>query len=251
MTWLRPPTTEPLAVPPGTVDVWRACLADVPAAAHALLLRLLSPSERIRSHRIRVAASRREFELARGILRAILSRYLAVHPERIRFETEADGKPRLAAGVWRFSLSHSRDLALYAVAHERDLGIDIERIRPELPARTLAERYFAPVEVAALAALPDHEVAEAFFAIWTCKEAYLKARGVGLGEALDKVVVTLGPGREPHLSHTTREVSGWSLLTLEPARGYAGALAMMGSATRIRSWTWQPGQATGPGRVGG
>ena len=88
-------------------------------------------------------------------------------------------RPGFAANDLRFNLSHSHDLAMYAFALARDVGVDIEMIRADAANDRIAENFFSPTEVAMLRALPHERQVEGFFNCWTRKEAYVKARGAG------------------------------------------------------------------------
>jgi 4'-phosphopantetheinyl transferase len=140
-----------------------------------------------------------------------------------------------------FNLSHSHRLALLAVARDREVGVDIEYLRVDVATEPLAEHFFSPQEVAALRALPDGLQAEAFFAAWTRKEAYIKARGRGLTSPLDQFAVSLSPGEPAKLlwvQGDDQEASRWSLRRLDPGPGYAGALAAESDDWALAFWQW-------------
>ena len=118
------------------------------------------------------------------------------------------------------------------MARERELGVDIEKIRAGVEREGIAERFFSPGEVAALRAAPVEERDEAFFRCWTRKEAYVKARGGGLSIPLDSFEVTLG--RERAALSRASDSEGWTMAALEPAPGYAGALVVEGSVAPPR-----------------
>jgi 4'-phosphopantetheinyl transferase len=114
-------------------------------------------------------------------------------------------------------------MAVYAVSRTREVGIDIEQINAQFAHDQIPERFFSAAEVAALRALPESLQIEAFFQIWTRKEAYVKARGLGLSLPLDSFDVSLG---EP--ARFLRGTGGWSIESIEPAPGYAAALVAQG-----------------------
>jgi 4'-phosphopantetheinyl transferase len=190
----------------------------------------LGAEERARSARFRFERDRRRFVVAHGTLRDLLGRYLDVDPQRIGYAYNAFGKPQLGAelgGRLRFNLSHSGDLALIAVAAGIDVGIDVERIREDSPRELaeLARRFFSPAEVENLRGVPPHLYAREFCRHWTKKEAYVKARGEDLATTLDSLVVPS---------------AGWTLLSLEPAHGYVGALAVPeGSLPPMSLWEFR------------
>jgi 4'-phosphopantetheinyl transferase len=204
---------------------------------------MLSADELARAERFRFRKDADRYTVARGLLRTILGQYLCRPPEQLRFRYGAMGKPELAAdgGAFdpRFNLAHSRDLAVYAVTRGRRVGIDIEYIRAERADLRIAERFFSTREIAQLRALPLHAQREAFFACWTRKEAYLKAKGDGLALGLDRFDVSLAPG-EPAALLATRddasEAGRWSLCDLFPRAGYASALAVEGHDWRLSCW---------------
>jgi 4'-phosphopantetheinyl transferase len=180
------------------------------------------------------------------VLRVILGGYLNRAPERLSFSYSSHGKPALAEesdrDAIRFSVSHSHGVALYAFTRGRDVGIDLERIRADLAVVEIAERFFSQQEVAMLRAFRTEEQRQAFFRCWTCKEAYIKARGEGLSLPLDRFDVALAPGGEPAAVLGTQrdpsEAARWSLLELDPGPGYVAALAVEGHGWRLTCWRW-------------
>ena len=234
------------------VHVWRASLAlSSPWLQH--LRSTLVADELHRALRFHFQVDRERFIAARGLLRIILARYLDLEPGQLRFSYGPGGKPWLApgqaAGGLSFNLSHSHDLALFAFARGREVGVDVERVGRDVLEKGLAERFFAPGEVAALQALPPDRQVEAFYHVWTCKEAYLKARGEGLLVPLDEFEVSVNPDAPAALLRVQGdpgETHRWSLRTLYPtgqldaAPVYVGALAVAGHDWRLRCWQWDP-----------
>jgi phosphopantetheine--protein transferase-like protein len=232
------PAAEAPALASGDVHVWRAGLDRDESAVRAFR-RLLSPQEQERADRFHFHKDRRHFTVARGLLRTLVARHLGCRPEEVQFRYNAHGKPLLAeAGPadLRFNVSHSHGLALFALTRGRDVGVDVERARPDFAGEDLARRFFAPAEVAVLLALPAEQRREAFFACWTRKEAYIKAVGKGLALPLDRFEVSLRPGEPAALlavHDDPREVARWSMRHLDPGPGYAGALAVEGYDWRL------------------
>jgi 4'-phosphopantetheinyl transferase len=157
----------------------------------------------------------------------------------------AYGKPELApdsnAPPLRFNLSHSHELALFGFAYGREIGIDIEYIRPTFAREQIAAQFFSPRENAALRLLAADQHALGFFNCWTRKEAYIKARGQGLSLPLDQFDVSLTPG-EPAVLLQTRDIpqeaARWSLHALAPGPGYLAALAVEGREWSLSTWHW-------------
>lgn len=237
-TWDPPP--DDLGLPPDEVHVWRAAL-DLPDPLAEALGRLLSADERERAERFHFARDRRRFSAGRGLLRDILSRYLNAAPQELRFHYNAHGKPSLYGSDLRFNLSHSGGLALFAVTVGGEVGVDVERIRPEVMQEGLARRYFSPREVTALEALPPEQQPPGFFNCWTRKEAYIKARGEGLSLPLDSFDVSLEPGKPARLLYVKDapgEAERWSLWDLEVGAGFAAALALNSTGKTLRRWQY-------------
>lgn len=225
---------------PGEVRVWRAEL-DSFASARARLAGVLSTDERERAERFRAPADRERYVVAHGLLRVLLGRCLEDDPARLRFRSGAHGKPALeaeweSAGI-RFNISHSGGLALIALARGADVGIDVERVQAGRGEMAIAERFFAPEEVAALRALPEARRRAAFYACWTRKEAIIKGLGDGLTCRLDTFRVSVDPEQRTGLllaADDPRLAGGWSLRSLEAGAGYAAALAARGGGPAVR-----------------
>jgi 4'-phosphopantetheinyl transferase len=209
------------------------------------LTNLLASDEKGRAERFRFERDRRRFIVARGLLRVILSRYLNREPSQLRFVYNDYGRPSLAptpaTNGLSFNLSHAHELALMAVTRDRQLGIDLEHIRPIPEVDQIAERILSPQENEKFRALAGTEKLEAFFQYWTCKEAYIKARGEGLSLPLDQFQV--GPilsGRAPALNveGNPQESTRWSLRELIPAEGYAAALAVERGGWELTQWQY-------------
>ena len=218
-----------LALEAGQIHVWRAHL-DCGEAALGRLQGALSPDEKARANRFVFQPDRSAFVAARGILRQLLGRYLSRAPALLEFEYGAQGKPALRAPSpqpsLQFNLSHSHGVALFAFALGRNVGVDVELVRPDFAGEKIAERYFSPQEVAELRSLPPALQHEAFFLCWTRKEAYIKARGQGLQVPLQSFQVSLTPGEPERLQ--AADSSRWSLRSLRPGPRYVGALVAEG-----------------------
>ena len=241
-SWWFPPKI--LLLGNNEVHVWRVSL-DLKAARVQSLQQTLSGDERARAGRFHFQKDREHFVIARGVLRAILGRYLDMEPSQLRFCYGSHGKPALAqeAGeqALRFNVSHSHGLALYAIARGRELGIDLEYLRPQLADEQIAEQFFSLREVAVLRGLPADRQQKAFFDCWTRKEAYIKARGEGLSLRLDQFDVSLAPGEPAALLSSDgdpQEACRWVLRELSPGSGYVAALAVEGHDWQLSCWQW-------------
>jgi 4'-phosphopantetheinyl transferase len=237
-----------------SIDVWCAAL-ELPEAELARLEATLAPEERARAARFVFERDRSRFVAARGLLRQILAAYVGTPPEALRFRYSARGKPALEVGEagLEFNLAHSGGLALYAVAWRRPVGVDVERLREDIDVEGIAGRFFSPREAAALRAMPQAERLPAFFRCWTRKEALLKAWGEGLPFGLDRFSVSLDSPQAAIVETPldAREAAEWRLWPLEPAPGYVGALAVRGSAGRVRCLEWRPRSRRAGLRAGG
>ncbi len=179
---------------------------------------LLSDSEVARAGRFRSPLHGERYTVAHGRLRLLLAQLLEREPRQIDFTAGADGKPELAgaaasAGL-HFNLSHSGALGLVGWSWRRDIGVDVEVWRTMSDEAALVQRYFSEVEAAAWNALPQALRHEAFFNLWTRKEAYVKALGCGLGLPLHSFDVSHESGAGARLLRTSalaQDDRPWSL----------------------------------------
>jgi len=218
------------------IDVWPIQLT-APDPTVERLAGVLSPEEGARMSRFHFDHLKRSYLLSTGALRVLLGRYLGTDPLLIRFQLGQKGKPRVSGQRLCFNASHSGSLALFAFTMGCELGIDVEQIRPLVDMNEIAERFFCAEEAAELLSIPDGERCHAFFLCWTRKEAYLKAIGEGLSAPLNQFQVTLRPEatcRFLHLWNDPLAAQEWNLHNLEPAPGYAAALAYRGLRRRVR-----------------
>jgi 4'-phosphopantetheinyl transferase len=197
--------------------VWRVDVDPVPTAHRR---ELLDPDERSRADRFRFPADRSRYLAAHIALRDILGRYLQIDPVHIRYRTNEYGKPFVADQPVEFSLSHSSDVILIAVTRDRSVGIDVERIRPELDFQPIVDRHFSAREKSELLSVPQSIRYQHFFGMWTRKEAVLKMVGWGLS-GLDQAEVCSG---------------NWSVRIVEVCAEYAAALAVGDDSVTIRNF---------------
>jgi len=231
---------EPLVIDPDEVHLWTTRL-DVPPAQQKIWELYLSSDEMQRAARFHFERDQNHFIVARGVLRKILSYYTQKKPYEIRFDYNKYGKPLLppeqGGRQLHFNLSHSAGICVYAVAYQREVGVDIEYIRPDFSELEIAERFFSPDEVKVLRSLPAAEQKTAFFLCWTRKEAFIKAKGQGLSIPLDQFDVSLVPGLPAKLLRTRYdhyEVHRWSLFNIDSFPGYAGAVAVAGRNCQLK-----------------
>lgn len=167
------------------IHVWLTCYQDiVDPDLLARLGQLLNPRERAQQQRFHFADDRLRYLITRAMVRTVLSRYAPVAPADWAFTANEYGRPEVAAqhaapGL-RFNISHTNGMIALAVSQPGAIGIDIENVSLRPAPLDVAEHYFATAEVAALARLPLAQRHAGFFAYWTLKESYIKARGMGL-----------------------------------------------------------------------
>jgi 4'-phosphopantetheinyl transferase len=217
------------------LDSGLASQAEIDGAEPGLELELLDADERVRAARFVRARDRRRFARCRSALREILGGLLGVHPEGLRFRTVARGKPELdfisaADGrpALRFNLSHSADLAVIAVCHGRELGIDLEQLRSIGEAQRIVESFFSKAEQAEFATISDADRPLAFVRGWTRKEAILKGLGVGIAGLADRHETGFGSGEMPAQfapAVPCSRVGDWRLWEASPRAGFVATLA--------------------------
>jgi 4'-phosphopantetheinyl transferase len=243
--------SEPLWRPPPAdwrlsnagVHLWRASV-DRPAWRVRQLAQTLSGDERARAERFYFERDKNHFVVGRGLLRRSSVATWASNHADWHF-----GVAPMASRCWWnqlgrtlcFNRSRSQGLVLYASTRDREVGIDLERIRSMPEAKWIAHHFFSARETTAFYALPPGRRLEAFFNCWTRKEAYIKALGDALARPLDRFDVFLAP-REParllHVEGDPQEVARWCLVALMPAASYVAALAVEGDGWQLACWEW-------------
>lgn len=240
--WISPRVFPIL--PANVVHVWRFSL-DIDRETHAKCAELLSERERERAARFVLERDRISFIAAHGILRGLLARYLECAPEIIQFVYGPYGKPAVSHPLLphplSFNLSHSHGLGAVAIVRDREIGVDVEKIRPQFAGEEIAKRYFSVKEVDELRRLPAQYRTEGFFLCWTRKEAYVKALGEGLRFPLDSFRVSLTPGEPAELY--ADEARRWSIKSFEPSASsevtHVGAIVCEGNDWTVQYLDWR------------
>jgi len=189
----------------------------------------LNSRELERANRYRFEDDRRRSIVARAALRRLIGQYLATEPQSLIIIDGNHGKPELLNGEIEFNASHSGDLVALAFARETPVGVDVERRRELHDTLALARRYFSAEEVAIVERAAD--AGDAFFTIWTAKEAIVKAsgKGIGTGELHGFTV----PFRDPRLQPV---IDGWYVAAIDPQMNdYYAAVACRGGDGHINS----------------
>lgn len=235
--WHLPP--QQLSVSRNEVHIWRVFL-DRPAGSINQLAQTLSADEYARAERFYFERDKNRFIAARAALRAILGRYLNVAADKVQFCYGDRGKPALAQPLARsglcFNLSHSQELAVCAVTRDREIGVDIEFIRPITEAEQIAKRYFSVRENASFQALPNSDKQAGFFYHWTRKEAYLKAEGEGLSANCDRFDASVATEEAKMPEISDRSASRWLLQCFTPAPDYIATVAVEGKGWEVTYW---------------
>ena len=222
----------PIELPPeGEVHLWHVSL-DVSENVRLRCLDSLEPSERARMERFKFDRHQRRFATRRAALRQILGGYLGIAAGEVRFRYSEYRKPEIALPTEprvRFNLSDSGDLAVVAVTQSADIGVDIEIARPLRDMEAVARRAFSTREFEELFSLDPEDRLAAFYACWTRKEAWLKARGEGIIGNLGGFSVSLRPGEVPALLEVEDDPGApgrWVLRAWTPGAGVVGAVAL-------------------------
>ena len=228
----------PEALTPGSGEVIVVAVSlDVDPRRLAALRAHFSPREEARFQSFATDALRSRWGAARGTLREVLGRALACAPAEVQFGYAPHGKPQVAGSTLRFNISHSGALAVIALARF-EVGVDVE-----LPRRrrsdAIARRFYAPGEIERLfAQADDHLRADAFFRLWTCKEAFLKATGEGLSRSTRSYEISLHPPRLLWATGIADAAARYSVHPLDLGEPYRGAVVAETPSASLRHFRW-------------
>jgi len=244
--WLSQPTDLTLSAE--HLDLWCIRL-DLPEELVKLLAAKLNDEEQARADKFLLKQKAREFIVSRTALRSILAGLLQCTPNELMFKSGTHGKPYLVNNSLPvplyFNLAHSDELALIAVSTSGQIGIDLEKIRPDIDHDNLSRRFFSAREYAALQQISDQNRLTAFFATWTRKEAVVKATGKGIATSLKQFDVTVDPAQIPQIlpgAETPEEITSLSLTTVNVGTEYYATLATSSNTQRlphIRHWIFE------------
>jgi len=185
-------TNRIIPLTPAEIHLWLAFYDEIiEERLHSAYRELLNTAEKEQEPRFYFAKDQRRYLITRALVRTVLSRYVSIHPKEWIFSTNVYGRPEVVNAQARdaclvFNISHTHGLIVLGVTKCRALGVDVENFRAREVSIDIADYYFAPPEVAALTAAPPSQQQYRFFEYWTFKEAYIKARGMGLSLPLDK-----------------------------------------------------------------
>jgi len=184
------------------VDLWLAAPHEInDPGLLAAYDRLLSDGERERQRAFAFDKNRREYLVAHALVRTTLSKYAATRPSDWRFSNNAHGRPAIEPpSALRFNLSHHPTMVVCAVTLGAELGVDVEPLQRGRAILKIADASFAPRELADLRKLPSAIACDRAVSLWTLKEAYIKARGLGLALPLDGFAFSFDEPRAPQVS---------------------------------------------------
>lgn len=214
-------------LPAPDIEVWLAPL-DADAKRLERCSMLLSRDERARAEHFHFERDRRRYTVARAMLRTLLGEQTGLSPAALVFVQTQYGKPYVsnAPTAIDFNVSHSADLAIYAISRSCVPGVDIESLHRDIDDDAMAKLFFSQREYAELQLIPAAARKRAFLICWTRKEAIVKAIGQGLRMPLDKIEVTVAPNAEPQvLGVTCGQLADWTLYNVDAGRDYVATVA--------------------------
>lgn len=223
---------SPQPITEGSIHLW---IADLDAwKPHTPKLReLLSDQEIKRLDRLKIHSKKEEFLSSRGILRVILSLYTGEDPENVQLGSTSAGRPILPGSPIQFNVSHSREMFICGIRVKGKIGLDIQEVYSISSLDKIINNFLSPAEYQYLENLPSSDTRQdQFFAIWTAKEAYLKAVGEGIKENFN--LVSIIPDSADLRTYrlvfpdTTSEEANWTIRSIDLVEGYSSALAYDG-----------------------
>ena len=215
--------------------LWHADLNDyfVMAKSHVTCLSL---DERERAAGFQVEFAKARFVTSRILLRLLLANYLKIKPKDVRFVVNVHGKllldPVFHQRPLFFNISHSKDRWLFGCNSSADVGVDIQQLSKSVNPCALAKRFFSPAEYANLKALPKSNALTYFHQLWVCKEAMLKALGVGIGYGLDQFSFEQAGSKKNWCFDV--EGSDWHVVLLEQFAPFFSAVACSSGPINLR-----------------
>lgn len=217
-----------------TVYLWFTFLEDIQDEKLLAEYRCLLPEkEQQKLERYRFDNHKKRYLVGRALIRSILSRCTGVPPDLIIFAREAHGRPYLKhcgqKPPLQFNLSYTEGLVAFALVSEKRVGIDVEYISAEFDFLEIADKHFSASEIKELTQLPLPLLKDRFYQYWTLKEAYLKARGLGLNAPLDKVSFALGNNNSVRMNRTSITMTDdgdWHLRIVKPGPEHTAAICV-------------------------
>jgi 4'-phosphopantetheinyl transferase len=238
------PLPKDYSLPDDEVHIWQTCL-DLSCDRIEGLREILSIQEQQKADRFNFDRDRKRHIIARGLLRLVVARLSNTSPELLKITSTSHGKPHLLHDVCQprieFNISHSGELIYVVIGNGRAVGIDVEKVRNDVPVEMIARGAFSTLEFDELMALDPALRLDSFFTCWTRKEAWFKAKGEGLSALLDRC------GKSPFgqlpmpislANPEANPVANWTLRDLQVDTGYKAAVVFAGTDCRVRRWKW-------------
>ncbi len=229
-----------LTAPPPSGEIVLCSVIIPRRLAPSLTARLraaLSDEECARHARFGDDGAAGEFLCGRALLRAVLSTWASVDQHAWRFALNAYGRPSIDAppSPLHFNLSHTRGMVVLVLGVDPSVGVDVERLDRSVRPLEVADRFFSTREVDGLRALPVEQHRDRFLALWTLKEAYIKARGMGL--ALPLRDFSFSPDDAPPRVHFEASLGDdsrlWRFARIDLPSGHRVAVAAKVSRMRV------------------
>ena len=221
-----------------SVHLWRTYVPDL-LAEMPHFFALLNPIELARAKRFRFIEHCDRYVIARGVLRSILHLYTGIPATDMEFILNKHGKPYLKDNVLnlQFNVSHSHDWVVYAVTMQKEVGIDIEKIKPQFD-EAVAKRFFSLPEYIALMTLPEIERTTAFYRIWSGKEAVIKVLGEGLYASTTAFALDINQEAQQVVLMYQNQIREYFLHYFLTHENYQSAVATEEEVKEWVHWEW-------------
>lgn len=222
---IQPDIAIPQALMSGEIHFYVMPIAEL-AQDEALLISYVNEEEKTKANRYLKHEHGQQYLWVRGMLRKQLSHYLDIKPQAVEFNYAEHGKPSLRnKSPIYFNLSHSRDMVVYAFSFDHELGVDIEYMREQKNLEGMIRHVGSLQEQEELKSLNETEAYDAFYRLWTRKEAFIKAVGQGLSMGLRSIHIGTRASSSPiSVEYKNEYLSEWFLQDINPPRGYKLAL---------------------------
>ncbi len=218
-TW-HTPTIFPI-LSSSQVHLWQL---TVPIKVNVSLMSLLTDTEMQTAKRFKFEQDRRRFFTTKIGLKILLAQYLNIAPQKLKFVTNAYGKPALENQSLQFNLSHTKNNILYAFYTHFPIGVDLEYMRKDLDFEGMANLVFHPTEIKKWSNLDKNQKIDAFFQLWTLKEAYIKAIGQGFSYPVKTLAL---PDTDCPFSLLTKENNYyWSFYPITVDQAFKAAITL-------------------------
>lgn len=223
-----------LHLKPDDIHIWFAFPDEIyKKSLLSSYMSLLSPVEHAQLHRYHFPKHRHQYLVARALVRTTLSRYIGTAPFNLQFTKNEYGRPEINSegrlNSVRFNLSHTDGLIACAVMLQKDIGMDVENLEDRKVDLSCVDRFFSPKEVADFHRVQKKNKKERFFEYWVLKEAYIKARGMGLSIPLDQFSIHISDHEPLCISFDPRlgdRPERWKFFLFKPTNRHRAALSV-------------------------